>query len=163
MWLCSAQLFSSSWVNIRLHTENQLPRLPGSALKFPLVGGWVGWVPNLIKSSSNSCWGWVGLWQYLFTASSFLSLSFQFILCILSYESGSMPLVTAIFYYIQCNSFSASHHFKNVDYCWDSFVTDLLTDGQTDWPTDIVTNKATTGCSKVNEINWMVISQLQSL
>jgi hypothetical protein len=27
----------SSWVKIRLHTENQLPRLPGSALKVP---GW---------------------------------------------------------------------------------------------------------------------------
>ena len=31
----------SSWVKIRLHTENQLPRLPGSALKVPVgrVGG----------------------------------------------------------------------------------------------------------------------------
>ena len=37
----------SSWVKIRLHTKNQLPRLPGSALKVP---GWVGgggwWVPT---------------------------------------------------------------------------------------------------------------------
>ena len=58
MWLCSAQpslfflfyfdgtpiLFlhiSSSSVKIRLYTENQLPRLPGSALKVPVVGGWV--------------------------------------------------------------------------------------------------------------------------
>ena len=32
---------SSSWVKIRLHTENQLPRLPGSALKVP---GWWGGV-----------------------------------------------------------------------------------------------------------------------
>jgi hypothetical protein len=32
---------SSSWVNIRLHTENQLPRLPGSALKVPGGGGGV--------------------------------------------------------------------------------------------------------------------------
>ena len=31
---------SSSWVKIRLHTENELPRLPGSALK---VCGGVGW------------------------------------------------------------------------------------------------------------------------
>jgi hypothetical protein len=31
---------SSSWVKIRLHTENQLRRLPGSALKVP-GGGWV--------------------------------------------------------------------------------------------------------------------------
>ena len=30
---------SSSWVKIRLHTENQLARLPGSALKV-YVGGW---------------------------------------------------------------------------------------------------------------------------
>jgi hypothetical protein len=29
---------SSSWVKIRSHTENQLPRLPGSALKVPVVG-----------------------------------------------------------------------------------------------------------------------------
>ena len=34
----------SYWVKIRLHTENQLPRLPGSALKVP-VGG-VGWLPT---------------------------------------------------------------------------------------------------------------------
>ena len=33
---------SSSWVKIRLHTENQLPRLPGSALK--VYSGWVGGV-----------------------------------------------------------------------------------------------------------------------
>ena len=32
---------SSSWVKIRLHTENQLPGLPGSALKV-VLGGWVG-------------------------------------------------------------------------------------------------------------------------
>ena len=36
----------SSWVKIRLHTENQLPRLPGSALKVPVWWGWVGWVPT---------------------------------------------------------------------------------------------------------------------
>ena len=35
-------------VKIRLHTENQLPRLPGSALKVPVVVGWVvGWVVGL--------------------------------------------------------------------------------------------------------------------
>ena len=34
----------SSWVKIRLHTENQLPRLSGSALKVPGWGG--GWVPS---------------------------------------------------------------------------------------------------------------------
>ena len=35
---------SSSWVNIRLHTENQLYSLPGSALKLcvVVVGGWLG-------------------------------------------------------------------------------------------------------------------------
>jgi hypothetical protein len=32
------------WVKIRLHTENQLPRLPQSALKVP--GWWWWWVPN---------------------------------------------------------------------------------------------------------------------
>ena len=34
---------SSSWVKIRLHTENELPMLSGSALKVELVGGWVDW------------------------------------------------------------------------------------------------------------------------
>ena len=29
----------SSWVKIRLHTKNPLPRLPGSALKFSVGGG----------------------------------------------------------------------------------------------------------------------------
>ena len=32
----------SSWVKIRLHTENQLPKLSGSALKVSLVLGWGG-------------------------------------------------------------------------------------------------------------------------
>ena len=40
-------IFFGFWVKIRLHTENQLPRLTGSALKVP---GWVGgggwWVPT---------------------------------------------------------------------------------------------------------------------
>ena len=45
---------SSSWVKIRLHTENELPRLPGSALKVPVVGwGGGGFLP-IIKSSTNS-------------------------------------------------------------------------------------------------------------
>ena len=35
---------SSSLVKIRLHTENQLPKLSGSALKVVVwVGGWGGW------------------------------------------------------------------------------------------------------------------------
>ena len=34
---------SSSWVNLRLHTEKQVYTLPGSALKVCVVGGgWVG-------------------------------------------------------------------------------------------------------------------------
>jgi hypothetical protein len=37
----------SSWVKIRLHTENQFPGLSGSGLKVSLVvvgwGEWVGW------------------------------------------------------------------------------------------------------------------------
>ena len=36
-------IISSSWVKIKLCTENQLPRLPGSALEVP---GGVGWVPT---------------------------------------------------------------------------------------------------------------------
>jgi hypothetical protein len=39
--------YSSSWVNLRLHTENQLCTMSGSALKVCVggggwVGGWVG-------------------------------------------------------------------------------------------------------------------------
>ena len=39
----------SSWVKLRLYTENQLPRLSGSALKVP--GGGVGWVGSYPLSS----------------------------------------------------------------------------------------------------------------
>ena len=42
----------SSWVKIRLHTENQLPRLPGSALKVSGGGGVGGCLP-ILKSSTN--------------------------------------------------------------------------------------------------------------
>ena len=35
---------SPSWVKIRLYAENQLPGMPGSALKVP--GWWVGLVPT---------------------------------------------------------------------------------------------------------------------
>jgi hypothetical protein len=37
-----------SWVNVRLHTENWLCNLPGSALKVPVVGGWVVFKVNLV-------------------------------------------------------------------------------------------------------------------
>ena len=37
---------SSSLVNPRLHTENQLCIMPGSALKVCVVGGWWWWVVN---------------------------------------------------------------------------------------------------------------------
>ena len=38
---------SSSWVKIRLHTKNQLPRLSGSALKVSVVVvGWGGGGPT---------------------------------------------------------------------------------------------------------------------
>ena len=40
---------SSSWVNLSLHTENQLYTLPGSALKV-CVGGWVVLKVNLVIS-----------------------------------------------------------------------------------------------------------------
>ena len=60
-WTKFSFFLSSSWVKMRLHTENKLPRLPVSALKVP-VGGVGGFLP-IINSSSNSCWGWVGLWQ----------------------------------------------------------------------------------------------------
>ena len=45
---------SYSWVKTKLHTETQLPRLPGSALKFH-VGGQVGWVPTHYQVTLNSC------------------------------------------------------------------------------------------------------------
>ena len=37
---------SSRWVKIRLYTENQLPRLPGCALKVPVGWWWVGSYPS---------------------------------------------------------------------------------------------------------------------
>jgi hypothetical protein len=45
----------SSWVKIRLHIKNQLPRLPGSALKSPggVVGGWVASYPLLSQASTH--------------------------------------------------------------------------------------------------------------
>ena len=46
-------VYCSLDVKIRLHTENQLPRLPGSALKVP-GGGWVGGFLPILKSHSNS-------------------------------------------------------------------------------------------------------------
>jgi hypothetical protein len=60
----------SSWVKIRLHTENQLPTLSGSALKVEVwwwsgwVGGWSGWVV-LLSTLSLSTWFEVELrlWQ----------------------------------------------------------------------------------------------------
>jgi hypothetical protein len=57
---------SSSWVQIRLHTENQLPGLPGSALKVCVGGGgvgWggVGWVPLNYVVTPTSFWVGVGL------------------------------------------------------------------------------------------------------
>ena len=50
---------SSSWVKIRLHTENQLPGLPENALKV-CVGG-VGWVPLNYVVTPTSFWVGVGL------------------------------------------------------------------------------------------------------
>jgi hypothetical protein len=47
-------LISSSLVKIRLHTENQLPRLPGSALKVPVGwGGGVGSYPLLSQAPTH--------------------------------------------------------------------------------------------------------------
>ena len=42
---------ASSWVEIRLHSENQLPRLPGSALKVPVE------FPQLIWGVSTAYMG----------------------------------------------------------------------------------------------------------
>ena len=61
---------SSSWVKIRLHTENQLPGLPGSALKVSVGWGrgggsggvvWGGWVPLHYVVTPTSSWVEVGL------------------------------------------------------------------------------------------------------
>ena len=43
---------SSSWVELRLHTKNQLPRLSGNGLK--VCGGVVGVVVLTVFSSSNT-------------------------------------------------------------------------------------------------------------
>jgi hypothetical protein len=45
----------SSWVKIRLHTENQLPVLSGSALTVSLVVGWVGWC-QILDGSCCTLW-----------------------------------------------------------------------------------------------------------
>ena len=53
-------LFSSSWVKMRLHTENKLPKLPASALKVPGglggvgLGHGVGWWVGSFPLSSHS-------------------------------------------------------------------------------------------------------------
>ena len=58
------QACASSWVKIRMQTENQLPGLSGSALK---VGVGVEWVVQLITLSLST---WVEvelrLWQYFY-------------------------------------------------------------------------------------------------
>ena len=48
---------SSSWVKIRLHTENQLPGLPGSALTVcEVVGGLWLWVTlNYVVTTTLYC------------------------------------------------------------------------------------------------------------
>ena len=59
-------LYSSpSWVEIRVHTENCLPRLSVSDLK--VCVGWVGfgwWVPVNYVVTPTSYWVEVGLWQF---------------------------------------------------------------------------------------------------
>jgi hypothetical protein len=61
---------SSSWVKIRLHTENQLPGSPGSALKVCVVGWWGGggfhsimWSPQLRLGLELGCDNFMGI-QY---------------------------------------------------------------------------------------------------
>ena len=67
---------SSSWVKIRLYTENQLPRLPGSGLKCNgtrcgVVVVWWWWCGGFITDYKTTptkivlnCFGLlVGLWQ----------------------------------------------------------------------------------------------------
>jgi hypothetical protein len=51
---------SSSWVNLRLHTENQLDTLPGSVLKVCVVGGWWWWwVVGVESEFSGQLWLWL--------------------------------------------------------------------------------------------------------
>ena len=52
---------SFSWVNLRLHTKNQLYTLPGSALKVyvvVVVGGWVVVVGGVEREFSDQLWLW---------------------------------------------------------------------------------------------------------
>jgi hypothetical protein len=46
---------SFSWVNLRLHTKNQLYTLPGSALKVCVVVGG-GWVVGVESEFSDQLW-----------------------------------------------------------------------------------------------------------
>ena len=59
-------IISSSWVNLKLHTENQLYTLPGSALKVcvVVVGGRVGgWWVGVESEFSDWLWLELGLDQ----------------------------------------------------------------------------------------------------
>ena len=98
---------SSSWVKIRLHTENQPPRLSGSALKVVVWGGG----PTDYFVTPNSSWGWVGLWQLCD------SFAWNSVNCIIGTvkDKGSISLQTGKInpLMISCNQEKGfCHHFE---------------------------------------------------
>ena len=56
-WGCIFLLHeSSSRVDLRLHTENQIPKNSGCGLKVSVLGLWVGWITNQLHCHSDlSC------------------------------------------------------------------------------------------------------------
>ena len=62
---------SSSWVELRLQTKNQLPGCPGTGLKVCLVGG--GWITDQKPCHSNL--NGVGLSWAVTTISRMLEMS----------------------------------------------------------------------------------------
>ena len=94
---------SSCWVTIRLHTENQLYTLPGSALKVCVVGG--GWVGGVESEFSDQLWLWPSRTIDIGCPEG---LAYLFFLTILSNHSVEAQ------YIIERNDFKADEYIKRV-------------------------------------------------
>ena len=80
--IASSIHISSSWVKIRLHTENQLAGLPGSALKASVGGGgWCGPTHYLVNPNLELRLSWavttcnLTITNYFFKAISLLTVT----------------------------------------------------------------------------------------
>ena len=70
-------------VQLRLHTKNHLPVLPGSALKLMCVGWW--WVPVNYVITPTSCWVGVGLWLLRIRSAQIYTEHLDIIKCFLRF------------------------------------------------------------------------------